>query len=50
MKTYIVYNEQGIEVWYKPNQQYVKAGNQANAEMKAQAVHGKRAFVAYTEI
>lgn len=50
MKTYIVYNSQGVEVWYKPNQQYLKAGNHNTAENKAKKLHGSNASVCYTEI
>ncbi len=49
MKHYIVYDTFGSEVWYKPNQQYVKAGSHNAAEIKARKVWAG-ATVCYTEI
>jgi len=44
MKTFIVYNEKGIEVGY------IKAGGHNAAEKKAQKKYGAKASVAYTEL
>lgn len=44
MKTYIVYDERGIEV------AMIKAGSHNAAEKKAKKKYGERAFVAYTEV
>ena len=50
MKTYIVYNSQGVEVWYSPIQQYIKASNHNTAEKKAKERFGSNASVCYTEV
>ena len=44
MKTYIVYDERGIEVGY------IKAGGHNAAEKKARKKWGAKASVAYTEL
>lgn len=44
MKTYIVYDSQGIE---RP---MIKAGSHNAAEKKAKKLYGEKASVAYTEI
>lgn len=44
MKTYIVYDSQGIE------RCYIKAGSHNAAEKKAKKLYGDKATVSYTEI